>query len=64
MDQLLTVAEASRRRQVNPRMLRRIIAAGEFPEPVRRNRRWVRIPADDVEAYVNKLIDRRNVQTR
>ena len=56
--QLLTIRQASERLSVHPRTFHRMIARGEFPRPVRRNRNWVRVPAQDVEDYLAKLLRR------
>jgi excisionase family DNA binding protein len=54
--QLLTVRQAARRLAVSERTFRRMLASGEFPQPVRRNRRWVRVPAQHVEEYLSNLL--------
>lgn len=60
MTELLRVPEACKRLEISARTLRRMIAAGEFPQPVRRNRRWVRVPASDIEDYFEKLLKDRD----
>jgi excisionase family DNA binding protein len=64
MPELLTYAEAAKRLDITPRTLRRMVNSGEFPEPVRRNQRWVRIPDSDINEYLTKLIDSRQVATK
>ncbi len=59
---LLTIAEASKRLNVSGTTLRRMIRTGEFPPPVRRNSRWVRVPASDIENYLTKLAERRQTE--
>jgi excisionase family DNA binding protein len=56
MTELLKVPEACKRLEISARTLRRMIASGEFPQPVRRNRKWVRIPAHDIDKYFEKLL--------
>ncbi|HWG41536.1 MAG TPA: helix-turn-helix domain-containing protein [Gemmataceae bacterium] len=59
MSKMLTLTQAAKRAMVSVTTLRRMIRDGEFPQPVRRNRRWVRVPATDVETYLKNLEARR-----
>lgn len=63
MNELLTIRQVCNRLDIGEKTLRRMIANGEFPQPIRRNCRWVRIPVEDVQEYLNKLMDRRQVIT-
>jgi len=63
MSDLLTIGEVCKRLDISEKTYRRMIEAGEFPKPIRRNKRWVRIPVTDVIAYKNKLLESRQVQT-
>jgi excisionase family DNA binding protein len=60
--QLLTVAEVCEKLGVTDRTFRRMVASKEFPEPIRRNRRWVRVPAQDLAGYLAKLKERRDAR--
>ena len=57
---LLTMPEAAGALTMSKRTLERLMAAGEFPRPLRLTKRCVRVPASDVDAYLEKLIRRRN----
>lgn len=57
---LLKMTEAARALTMSKRTLERLMAAGEFPQPVRFTSRCVRVPASDVAAYIEKLIHRRD----
>jgi excisionase family DNA binding protein len=61
MPELLTISEACQKLEISERTFRRMVSAGEFPQPVRRNRRWVRVPRTDIQEYLNKLVSRREV---
>ena len=56
---LLTLAEAARLLGTAKRTLRKMIAAGEFPKPVRRNHRWVRVPVEDIYSYIDRIKEAR-----
>ena len=60
---LLTIDQTCRRLDVSERTFRRMVADHEFPQPVRRGARWVRVPASDVDAYLAKLLERRPAPT-
>jgi excisionase family DNA binding protein len=62
MPELLTITEASKKLKVSVRTLRQMIRTGEFPAPVRRNSRWVRIPESDVIDYQTRLLKREPVR--
>lgn len=57
---LLTMTEAARALTMCKRTLERLIAAGQFPQPVRFTSRCVRVPESDVVAYLERLMDQRN----
>lgn len=57
--QLFTMREAAAGLTVSKRTLERLIAAGEFPKPVKLGRSS-RVPASDIAAYIEGLIRRRN----
>ncbi len=57
---LLTVPQACRQLGVSDRTFRRMVASGEFPQPIRRNRRWVRVPASDIEQFLSQLVNHRD----
>ena len=63
MSRLLTLAQAARRIGVSQRTLQAMVRAGEFPHPVRRNARWLRVPLQDVVEYLDRLEQNRQVQT-
>jgi predicted DNA-binding transcriptional regulator AlpA len=59
---LLTARQVAERLQVHVRTLWAMIARGEFPRGLRRNRRWVRWYARDITEYLGRLeADRRPV---
>jgi excisionase family DNA binding protein len=62
MSRHLKFATAARRLGVSERTLRAMIRSGEFPAPLRRNSRWIRIPSEDVEAYLRGLEAKRKQQ--
>lgn len=60
-DELLKTADVTRILKIDPKTLQRLIASGEFPEPVlieegSRDRRWF---AEDVQRYLDMLRVRR-----
>jgi len=57
---LLTMYEAAAALTMSKRTLERLMAAGEFPQPLRFTKRCVRVPASDVDAYLEKAFRRRN----
>jgi excisionase family DNA binding protein len=58
--QLLTMPQAAERLTMSKRTLERLMAAHEFPQPVRFTSRMVRVLASDVDAYlVKKVTERR-----
>jgi len=57
---LLTMHEAAGALTMCKRSLERLMAAGEFPQPLRLTKRCVRVPASDVDAYLEKLYRRRD----
>ena len=57
---LLTMHEAAGALTMSKRTLERLMAAKEFPQPLRFTSRCVRVPASDVDAYLEKLFRRRN----
>ncbi len=59
-DPLLTPAEVANRLHVSKRTLFKMVSAGEFPQPMRRNRKWVRWLEDDVSGYLGKLRQQRD----
>lgn len=62
---LLTMGQAAALLTMSKRTLERLMAAGQFPQPVRFTSRCVRVPASDVVTYVQGLIayrDARRVQ--
>jgi len=62
MHTLHTMAEAAALLTMSKRTLERLIAAKEFPPPVRFTARCVRVPAADVAAYIErKLLQRGRV---
>jgi predicted site-specific integrase-resolvase len=64
MARLLTLHMAARRIGVSLATLRAMIRAGEFPQPIRRNARWLRVPPEWVEEYLGKLLDTAQVETK
>ncbi|HVZ65646.1 MAG TPA: helix-turn-helix domain-containing protein [Lacunisphaera sp.] len=56
--QLLTLPEAAQRLGVCRRSLERLIAAGEFPRPLK-VRGSSRVPSSDVATYVARLLAQR-----
>lgn len=55
---LLTSKQVAKAIGVTPRTLSRMVCTGEFPEPIRRNSRWVRWTSTDLDSYLSKLIAR------
>ncbi len=58
-DRLLTRSEVAARLDITPRSLDRWVAAGRFPGPRRNGRRWSRWDARDVEAFLERLVPKR-----
>lgn len=52
---LLTARQIADLLTVSLRTFNRMVAAGEFPRPLRRNRKWVRWTRGDLEAYLSGL---------
>jgi predicted DNA-binding transcriptional regulator AlpA len=52
---LLTSDQVAARRNVSVRTLWRLVAAGNFPQPIRFNRKLVRWKTVEVDAYVESL---------
>ena len=52
---LLTSQQVADRLAVSVRTLWRLIARGEFPQPIRYNRKLVRWKSGDVEQYIDSL---------
>ncbi len=61
MNDLLTLQQAARWLAVSRRTLERLIAAGEFPYPLKIGRAS-RVLVQDVEAYLERLKSRRLTQ--
>jgi len=57
--ELHTMPQAAALLTVSKRTLERLIAAGEFPQPVRFTSRCVRVPAADVAAYIERKLAQR-----
>lgn len=57
--QLYDMREAALGLRVSKRTLERLMAAGEFPKPLKIGGRSL-VPLSDVTAYVEKLIRKRN----
>ena len=57
---LLTLPQAARELAVSKRTLERLIAAGEFPSPVKIGRSS-RIPSTDLTTYLGKLLAQRGM---
>jgi len=57
---LLTMREAAGALTMSKRTLERLMAAREFPQPLRFTSRCVRVPASDVDAYIERQLRRRN----
>ena len=55
---LLTTQEAARRLEVSTATLREMVKRKELPEPVRRNRSWVRYREEDILEFIRKLRSR------
>ena len=53
--EILTADQVAEMLQVSRRTFDRMVAAGEFPRPMRRNRKWIRWTQADLEAYFQKL---------
>lgn len=60
MTQLLTLPQAAKRLGISCKTLRGEIKAGRFPKPIRRNARWLRVPAQDVENFLKRLEQERH----
>lgn len=52
---LLTPIQVMRRLHVSRSTFYRMLDRGEFPRPLRRNRKWVRWPESDVTNYLDQL---------
>ncbi len=50
---LLTTTEVAARLTISRRTLQRMVAAGEFPAPMRRNRKWIRWRLADVQQFLD-----------
>ena len=50
---LLTMTEVAARLTISRRTLQRMVAAGEFPAPIRRNRKWVRWRLADLQYFLD-----------
>jgi excisionase family DNA binding protein len=57
--ELLNADQMAERLQVSVPTFRRMVAAGEFPQPMRRNRKWSRWLAKDADEYVSRLDQQR-----
>ena len=57
---LLTLPQAARELTISKRTLERLIAAGEFPSPVRIGRS-ARVPSTDLVTYLEKLLAQRGL---
>jgi excisionase family DNA binding protein len=55
LPEILTADQVAEMLQVSRRTFDRMVAAGEFPRPMRRNRKWIRWTQADLEAYFQKL---------
>jgi predicted DNA-binding transcriptional regulator AlpA len=53
--ELLTAGEVAARLSMSTRTLYRLVAAREFPQPVRRGRKWVRWRAGDIQRFLDTL---------
>ena len=58
---LLTLPQAAHELSISKRTLERLIAAGEFPAPVRIGRS-ARVPSTDLVAYLEKLLVQRGMK--
>ena len=54
--ELLTSQQVADRLAVSVRTLWRLVKRGEFPQPIRYNRKLVRWKSGDVERYIDKLV--------
>jgi prophage regulatory protein len=52
---LLTARDVAARLSMSTRTLYRLVAAGEFPRPVRRGRKWVRWRNEDIRRFLAAL---------
>ena len=59
---LLTADQVAGKLSVSKRTVYRMVAVGELPAPVKRNRKWARWPVTDVHAYLDKLLSQRRGQ--
>ena len=57
---LLTLPQAAHELSISKRTLERLIAAGEFPSPVRIGRS-ARVPSTDLVTYLQKLLAQRGL---
>lgn len=57
--ELFTRDQVAAQLGVTVRTLNRMVGRGEFPPPLKRNRRWARWYASDLAGYLNHLRDRR-----
>jgi excisionase family DNA binding protein len=62
MSRMLTMTQAARRLGLSVKTLQGMIKTGEFPQPVRRNSRWIRVPVADIEEYLRGLEAKRKQQ--
>lgn len=53
--ELLTKSEVARRVGLSVRTIDRYVARGQFPQPVRLSRRWVRWRRCDIDIYLERL---------
>jgi excisionase family DNA binding protein len=60
MPRRLTIQQACKILDVSERTFRRMIAAGEFPKPLRCNKRWVRVLKSDIEEFLKRLEQQRH----
>lgn len=61
---LLTKREAAGALRMCVRSLERLMASGEFPQPIRFTKRLVWVPASDVDAYLARQLRLRNMGRR
>lgn len=54
IDRMMTLAEVAEAMNVTQRHVYRLIAAGEFPQPIRVGR-CVRVPLSEFRAYLERL---------
>jgi excisionase family DNA binding protein len=62
MSRLLTLTQAARQIRISVGTLREMMRNGQFPPPIRRNKRWVRVPEQDVKDYLARLDAERREQ--